>query len=74
MSFIQEYALLIAVTLPVVTILAMNLFVAIAGERTTLLLPGLTSFPRIPLEATDSAEKIAEVVHPANDEVEKLAA
>ena len=39
MNFIHEYALLAAVLAPVAVIVAMNVWLALAGERGTLLLP-----------------------------------
>lgn len=50
MSFFQEYSLLIAVSIPVVVLLAMNVALWISGERDTLMMPGLMRFPSQPIE------------------------
>ena len=41
MEFFREYALLVAVATPVLVIVAMQVYLFIAGERGTLLLPSL---------------------------------
>jgi hypothetical protein len=74
MNFVQEYALLIAVALPVVAIVGLNVFLAMTGESTTLLLPGRMSFPSIPLEPAAVAEPATQSVESSNDPLEKLAA
>lgn len=85
MSFFNEYALLFAVAIPVATIVGIQVFLYLGGERGTLLLPGVASFPSIeygmkaaeavakPLEmpATASAAAVAE---PSNDEMVREAA
>jgi hypothetical protein len=38
-AFLQEYALLIAVALPPTIVVAINVYLALRGERGTLLLP-----------------------------------
>ena len=50
MSFFQEYSLLFAVATPVAVLLAMNVGLWIAGERHTLMLPGLMSFPKVTMD------------------------
>ena len=77
MSFFQEYSLLIAVAIPVVVLLAMNVALWISGERDTLMMPGFMSFPSSPIEpaATDvspATEGVATAAA-ANDE-ERIAA
>jgi hypothetical protein len=42
--FIENYAQLIAIAAPVLTLVAMNLLLAIGGERGTLLLPSAGPF------------------------------
>ena len=49
MNFINEYALLFAVALPVVVIVGIQVALFIAGERGTGLLPGLNRYPSIAL-------------------------
>lgn len=49
MNFINEYALLFAVALPVIVIVAIQVALFVAGERATLLLPGLGAYPSIEL-------------------------
>jgi hypothetical protein len=39
MSLTHEYALLIAIALPVIVVVALNAWLALNGERDTLLLP-----------------------------------
>ncbi|HXN16433.1 MAG TPA: hypothetical protein VN878_08640 [Usitatibacter sp.] len=49
MNFVHEYALLVAVALPVLIILGMQVFLFRGGERGTLLLPGFKAFPTVGL-------------------------
>lgn len=51
MSFMNEYALLVAVALPVVAIVGIQVFLFIGGERATLLLPGFNRYPSIDIGA-----------------------
>jgi hypothetical protein len=51
MSLAHEYMLLIAVATPVVALAGMNLWLYLAGERDTLLLPVMRAFPAIPMAA-----------------------
>lgn len=39
MEFVHDYALLFTVAAPVLTVAAMNLYLALSGERGTLLVP-----------------------------------
>jgi hypothetical protein len=57
MSQIQEYALLIAVAIPVLAVVGLNAFLWLCGERGTLLLPSLATFPSM-LEGGDSAVRV----------------
>jgi len=59
-AFFQEYGLLIAVATPVLVVVGMQVFLFIAGERGTLLLPSLKPFESIALAEEDTAEPIAE--------------
>lgn len=72
----HEFALLFAVAVPVLSLVGLNAFLAAAGERGTLLLPGVASFPSEgPM--VDEPTLIAGVrvpVEAANDADEKLAA
>jgi hypothetical protein len=45
MDFLNEFGLAFAVALPVVVIVAMNAFLALSGERGTLLVPGTSRYP-----------------------------
>ena len=83
MDFINEYALLFAVAAPVVAIVGLNVFLAVTGERGTLLLPGSMSFPSIEaakvatqcvLPETTSARTMESLPAAANDERERQAA
>ncbi len=79
MTFIQEYSLLIAVALPLVTIVAANVMLAASGERGTLLLPLPMSFPsrgepvtvvrEVSTQRIDTDARVS-----ANEELELLAA
>ena len=81
MNFFNEYALLIAVALPVVVIVAMEVALFVSGERGTGLIPGFNHYPSI---ETGKAEMVDQpvrseapaitAVEPSNDEVERLAA
>jgi hypothetical protein len=44
MNSIHEFSLLIAVSLPVLAIVGLNIFLAFTGERNTLLFPGSMKF------------------------------
>jgi hypothetical protein len=83
MNLLQDYSLLIAVTLPVAAVAGMNLFLAFTGERDTLMLPGLMSFAPVEIDAwptevrvvrEEGARKIDTVRAPANEELEELVA
>ena len=56
MSMIQEYALLIAVAIPVLAVVGLNAFLWLGGERGTLLLPSLAAFPS--MEGGDAAVRV----------------
>ena len=45
--FIENYAQLFAIAAPVLTLAGLNLFLALGGERGTLLLPSAGPFERI---------------------------
>jgi len=47
MEFINEFGLLIAVATPVGVIALINVLLAMGGERGTLLLPSLRSYPAV---------------------------
>ena len=55
MNLIHEYGLLITVALPVAVVLAMNAWLALKGERDTLLLPAPRAYPSLPVDAEGSA-------------------
>ncbi len=50
MPAIQQIALFVAVATPVLVVIAINVYLWVAGERDTLLLPGAQRFPRIELD------------------------
>jgi hypothetical protein len=60
MPAIQQIALLVAVAIPVVVVIGMNLFLALFGERGTLLLPRTGRYPRIELENAPAPEAAVE--------------
>ena len=55
MNFINEYALLFAVALPVVSIVGIQVFLFVTGERGTLLVPGLNRYPSIEFQSKSAA-------------------
>lgn len=70
MNLFSENTLqLLAVAAPVLTLAAMNLLLALGGERGTLLLPGLESFAAVRRAANTVPAESAPVVPaaPAND-------
>ena len=77
MSFLTEYALLIAVALPAVAIVGLNLWLALNGERGTLMLPSsgnyeIPALPALVMGAAAKARAIRTVA--ANDEFVREAA
>ena len=82
MDFFNEFGLAIAVALPVLVIVGMNAFLAFTGESSTLLLPGMSSFPEIKLNSAPAVQSqvaysnpsIVAAAEPANDMVEREAA
>ena len=52
-TFFQEYGLLVAVAVPVLVIVAMQVLLFVAGERGTLLFPSLKPFESIALAEED---------------------
>jgi hypothetical protein len=71
MNFFNEYALLIAVALPVVVLVGIQLFLFISGERDTLLFPGLNRYPSIDFDTRSHAAmmKLAEMPAATNASV-----
>ena len=67
--FIENYALLFAVAAPALTLAAMNLALALGGERGTLLLPnaGPVGMVRRTANAVPAATAPARAEAPAND-------
>ena len=60
MNFVNDFALLVAVAAPVMTLLAMQAALFAAGERHTLLLPGFDRYPSLmPLTAAQFAAGLA---------------
>ena len=84
MNFINEYALLFAVALPVAVVVGIQVMLFLAGERGTLLIPGFNRYPEIKLSATaetfargpvvvETSAATTSVVS-SNDETERIAA
>ena len=74
---INELSLLFAVSLPVATIVGMQVLLFATGERGTGLFPGLASYPSIATGKVALVSEVATVntsVEPSNDEMERLAA
>jgi hypothetical protein len=84
MDFINEYALLFAVALPVVAIVGIQVFLFISGERGTLLVPGLNRYPSIEFQSKSAevvmkptpmpASRAAVATESSNDEMVREAA
>jgi hypothetical protein len=75
MNFINEYALLFAVALPVMTIAAIQASLLLAGERGTGLLPGFDRYPSMAIRAASTMTEGTTVVsEAANDDMERAAA
>jgi hypothetical protein len=75
MNFFHEYALLIAIAIPVLTIAGYNLVLAFLGEEGTLLLPDLRPYPRVSAATRLTPADTGEVSGvPANEEFRREAA
>jgi len=59
MEVFNEYSLLIAVAMPVVVIVGINLILALTGETGTLLLPSLRGYPAIDLTHVEATPEVA---------------
>ena len=72
----NEFALLFAVAVPLVTLGAMNTYLWMNGETDTLLLPGIASYPAVAIAAVDvTPASIGSVVRTsANEEEARIAA
>jgi len=82
MNFMNEYGLLFAVAIPVATLIGLQVFLHVTGERATGLLPGFNTYPSI-ASATIAAPQqpvvsetptIVITIKSSNDEMERLAA
>ena len=69
--FIENYAQLFAIAVPVLTLAALNVFLALGGERGTLLLPSAAvfrmAFPAVAANAVPANKPVEEPKAPAND-------
>jgi hypothetical protein len=79
MTFMNEYGLLVAVALPVVTLFALEVFLRATGERRTGLFPALSGYPSIAYGQPVSmippqTSRAVSAVEPSNDETERIAA
>ena len=84
MNFVNQYALLFAVAIPVVAIVGIQVYLFLCGERDTLLVPGLNRYPSIAYNkdggqvATQVApvtfSESAATAEPSNEEMERQAA
>jgi len=84
MNFVNEYALLFAVALPVVAIVGIQVYLFVSGERDTLLVPGLNRYPSVEygkdagpvaMQVVPAAfSKAATTTEPSNDEMERQTA
>jgi hypothetical protein len=60
MDSIQQLAQLIVVATPLVTLVALNAALLLAGEEDTLLLPGVRAYPTLELEGAGMAPQASE--------------
>lgn len=70
MEAFQEYALLIAIAIPMVLIAGLNMFLALTGERGTLLLPipePLATPAVMPMDVQPARSAAPMSMSPAND-------
>jgi hypothetical protein len=79
MTFMNEYGLLVAGALPVVTLFALEVFLRATGERGTGLFPALSGYPPIAYGQPVSmippqTSRAVSAVEPSNDETERIAA
>ncbi len=75
MNFVNDYALLFAVAIPVVMVLGAQVALFLGGERGTLLLPGLNRYPAFERTVRlGHAPRSVVTVHAANDDFERIAA
>ena len=58
MNLFNEYALLIVVAVPVLTIVGINIFLALSGDVENLLLPFVRDYPRIETPADVAEPKL----------------
>lgn len=74
MDAFQEYALLIAIAIPMVLIAGINVFLALTGERGTLLLPipePLATPGPLPMDVRPARQAAPTSMQPANDARER---
>ena len=79
MAFLNDSALLIFALSPVVAVVAINVVLWLNGERDTLLLPGASGYPAVPLPQEPAQEAVTPAAEGAtaeaqNDAGERLAA
>lgn len=70
MEFENDYLLLIAVGLPMATIVLMNVLLAATGEKGTLLLPSLKPLPKVEVDARETEPAAVDApaaTEPANE-------
>ena len=70
----QELALLLAVSVPVLTVAGYNLVLAFLGEEGTLLLPSLRPYPSIGVALRESPARTGRTGESANEEFRREAA
>ena len=55
MNAYNDFALLVAIAIPVLVVVALNVYLFLAGEHDTLLLPGVRSWPSVEAPVSDAA-------------------
>lgn len=81
MNFINEYALLVAVVLPVAVVVAMQVYLFLNGERHTLLMPGFGAYPEVVIgtmkramtDVSPATKSAKPAMVPANETCEEAA-
>lgn len=72
MNATHEFALLIAVALPIAVLLVANVALFLEGERDTLLIPGMRGFPTMDRAVMETVAAEASRPAPAVEEVDEF--
>lgn len=72
--YVHEFALLLAIATPAAVLCCMHAGLWAAGERDTLILPGLRAWPSLAIEAATSEMPAPLPTIPQNDDEYRMAA